>query len=96
MIGISYKAGSNAAGYETKMSELKQFFPRSGKRPGSDPLVEEIKTACGFRRRFSFILEKCFGCFENRLVQRAKVLGSLAKRLGSGLKILGAAPKDLA
>ena len=29
----NYKAGSNAPGYETKMNELKQFFPRSGKRP---------------------------------------------------------------
>ena len=37
----NYKAGSNAPGYETKMNELKQFFPRSGKRPGSDPVVEE-------------------------------------------------------
>lgn len=27
----SYKAGSNAAGYETKMNELKQFFARTGK-----------------------------------------------------------------
>lgn len=37
----SYKAGSNAAGYETKMNELKQFFPRSGKRPAPAPEVEE-------------------------------------------------------
>ena len=37
----NYKAGSSAPGYETKMNELKQFFPRSGKRPGSDPVVEE-------------------------------------------------------
>ena len=37
----NYKAGSNAAGYETKMNELKQFFPRSGKRPATDPQVEE-------------------------------------------------------
>ena len=27
----SYKAGSQAPGYETKMNELKQFFARSGK-----------------------------------------------------------------
>ena len=37
----NYKAGSNAPGYETKMNELKQFFPRSGKRPATDPQVEE-------------------------------------------------------
>ena len=37
----SYKAGSNAAGYETKMNELKQFFPRSGKRSAPAPEVEE-------------------------------------------------------
>ena len=37
----SYKAGSNAAGYETKMNELKQFFPRSGKRPAPAPEGEE-------------------------------------------------------
>ena len=37
----NYKAGSNAPGYETKMNELKQFFPRSGKRPATDPVVEE-------------------------------------------------------
>ena len=37
----NYKAGSNAPGYETKMNELKQFFPRSGKRPASNPVVEE-------------------------------------------------------
>lgn len=34
----NYKAGSNAAGYETKRNELKQFFPRSSKRSG--PPVE--------------------------------------------------------
>lgn len=34
----SYKAGSQAPGYETKMLELKQFFARSGK--GKDPIVE--------------------------------------------------------
>ena len=38
----NYKAGSNAPGYETKMNELKQFFPRSGKRPATDPQVEEV------------------------------------------------------
>ena len=27
----SYKAGSQAPGYETKMNELKQFFNRAGK-----------------------------------------------------------------
>ena len=37
----SYKAGSNAAGYETKMNELKQFFPRSGKRSAPAPEGEE-------------------------------------------------------
>lgn len=37
----SYKAGSNAAGYETKMNELKQFFPRSGKRPAPATEGEE-------------------------------------------------------
>lgn len=37
----NYKAGSSAPGYETKMNELKQFFPRSGKRPANDPVVEE-------------------------------------------------------
>ena len=37
----NYKAGSNAPGYETKMNELKQFFPRSGKRPAPAPEVEE-------------------------------------------------------
>lgn len=41
MIGISYKAGSNAEGYETKMNELKQFFPRSGKRSAPAPEGEE-------------------------------------------------------
>ena len=34
----SYKAGSQAPGYETKMNELKQFFARSGK--GNNPIVE--------------------------------------------------------
>lgn len=34
----SYKAGSQAPGYETKMLELKQFFARSGK--GNNPIVE--------------------------------------------------------
>ena len=37
----NYKAGSNAPGYETKMNELKQFFPRSGKRPATSPEAEE-------------------------------------------------------
>lgn len=34
----SYKAGSQAPGYETKMNELKQFFARSGK--GNNPINE--------------------------------------------------------
>lgn len=34
----SYKAGSQAPGYETKMNELKQFFARSGK--GKNPIIE--------------------------------------------------------
>ena len=34
----SYKAGSQAPGYETKMLELKQFFARSGK--GNNPIGE--------------------------------------------------------
>ena len=34
----SYKAGSQAPGYETKMLELKQFFARSGK--GNNPITE--------------------------------------------------------
>lgn len=34
----SYKAGSQAPGYETKMNELKQFFARSGK--GNNPITE--------------------------------------------------------
>ncbi len=37
----SYKTGSSAPGYETKMNELKQFFPRSGKRPAPAPEGEE-------------------------------------------------------
>ena len=37
----NYKAGSNAPGYETKMNELKQFFPRSGKRSATGPEAEE-------------------------------------------------------
>lgn len=37
----SYKAGSSAPGYETKMNELKQFFPRSGKRSAPAPEGEE-------------------------------------------------------
>ena len=38
----SYKAGSQAPGYETKMNELKQFFARSGK--GNNPIVEGENT----------------------------------------------------
>ena len=37
----NYKAGSNAPGYETKINELKQFFPRSGKRSAPAPEGEE-------------------------------------------------------
>ena len=37
----NYKAGSSAPGYETKMNELKQFFPRSGKRPAPATEGEE-------------------------------------------------------
>ncbi len=37
----TYKAGSNAPGYETKMNELKQFFPRSGKGTNTPPEGEE-------------------------------------------------------
>ena len=41
----NYKAGSNAPGYETKMNELKQFFPRSGKRPAViSPILGTLKS----------------------------------------------------
>lgn len=36
-----YRAGSQVAGYETKMNELKQFFPRNGKRFAPAPEGEE-------------------------------------------------------
>ena len=33
----SYKAGSSTPGYETKRTELKQFFARSGRAGGEEP-----------------------------------------------------------
>jgi len=48
-----------------------------------------IKYSLWFHGLFSFILQNRFGCFENRLGQKAKIFGSLAKRLGSEPKVFG-------